>query len=134
MAYDAPSEVFTLSEPSFMALPIVSHSWGTAPSAVAPVISNVSPTAGTQVTSTEAIEFDITDDKGTFRRVIIIASFAGHSGKEVVYDGNFTDQYVDGSTVAAITNGYHFSLVRSPAWPGAITIVPYAFDTEGQEA
>jgi hypothetical protein len=98
-----------------------------------PVVSNVSPAPGTPITILTPIEFDVTDDVG-LKAVLISASFSGISGTELAFDGTaFTAMYSSDSSRTAITDGYHFQILRTNGWPGPPTITPYAFDTKGNE-
>jgi hypothetical protein len=98
-----------------------------------PVISNITPSAGTTITVATPIEFDITDTEG-FTRIIVEASFVGTVEVENVHNGTtFSSLYVAGSTRTVIDNGFHYSLVRNPQWPGNITLNTYAVDIQGTE-
>src|SRR3990167_5487782 len=50
-----------------------------------PVVSNVTPTPSMAITVVQAISFDVTDDEGTFTRVIIVADFISLGISEVVH-------------------------------------------------
>ena len=99
----------------------------------APVVSNVTPAAGTLLSTTSTVQFDVTDDSGSFRELLVVASFGdGSLAPELVHDGtNFLGPYRAGSTRVAITNGWRYALVRGGGWPGAVTVTPYAIDPSG---
>lgn len=104
----------------------------------APVVSNVTPTAGTGIYSTDTVGFDVTD-AGGFRRVMLVADFAANINrdaiKEVIHDGTSWGPNYTGSpnARAAITNGYRYTIRRVDGWPSAPTITPFAIDTSGNE-
>jgi hypothetical protein len=103
-----------------------------------PVVSNLAPTAGTAISPNQAINFDVTDDNG-LRRVMVIADFpaTGTSGaiREVIHDGTqWGPNYnLAPNTVAAISGGSRYYILRNGGWPTAPTITPYAIDTSGNE-
>jgi hypothetical protein len=100
-----------------------------------PVVSNFSPASGSTITKATKVSFDVTDDTGVFRRVMVVASFAGISVAELVHDGQtFRGPYTNGSTRTPIDLGYHYVLGRIGGWPGSPTIEVYAIDTLGNEA
>lgn len=98
-----------------------------------PVISNFSPAPGTPISSTQVISFDVTDNIGLFTRIIIIARFG--TTQEVVHDGSsFSFLYSNAScTVAPITNGFHYTVLRTGGWPSTMIFEPFAIDTDGNE-
>ena len=98
-----------------------------------PTIANISPTAGTAITPTTAISFDVTDT-GSIRRTIVTVTQADTGIKEVVHDGNaFAAPFSTLSTRTAIAGGYRFSVRRYTGWTGTPTFAVYAIDTEGNE-
>lgn len=98
-----------------------------------PVISNLNPTPGTPISTSQVISFDVTDNLGLFTRIIIIAVFG--TAQEVVHDGaNFAFIYQNASsTVTPITNGFHYTVLRSGGWPASVTFEPFAIDVSGNE-
>lgn len=103
-----------------------------------PAVSNVTPTANSTISATQAVGCDITDadGSGTFRRIILALTLS--SGvTEVVHNGTaFLYPYATSSARTSITNGYHYDIVRDGGWPrgSQITLTPYAIDTSGDEA
>lgn len=98
-----------------------------------PSISNVTPAPG-QLTATTPLGFDVTDDSGLFRRVIVLILYSGKPA-EVAYDGDaFLPYYVAGSSVASIEGGLHFSVKRAGGWPAAPRLKVIAIDRSGNEA
>ena len=104
----------------------------------APAVSNVTPTANSTISATQAVGCDITDadGSGTFRRIILALTLS--SGvTEIVHNGTaFLYPYATQSARSSITNGYHYDIVRDGGWPrgSQITLTPYAIDTSGDEA
>lgn len=101
-----------------------------------PVLSNFSPAFGNAIASTQPISFDITDNSGFLKLTVLLASFAGLVGTEVIYDGtNFNPGLYTNSNnvVTPITGGLHFKLLRDGGWPGAITLLPLVVDPAGNE-
>lgn len=110
---------------------------GSVPANAAPVISNVSPAAGTGLAQSGHVSFDVTDDSGLLRRVGIKAEFFSETTvilRELPWDGDTFDPLYTGSTVAAIAGGYHFDLVRLGGWPVVPAITVYAIDQQGAES
>lgn len=103
------------------------------PDTTAPVVSNVSPTAGTELARTDPVFFDVTDDSATFRRILVTASFEDGVA-EVVHDGDsFAARYAATSTRTPIASGYRYRVRRTGGWPYGPTIRAYAIDTSGNE-
>jgi hypothetical protein len=103
------------------------------PQDAAPSVTNVAPTPGSAIGRSDPIFFDVTDDKSALRRVIIAAKFADGT-YEVVHDGDvFADGYKNLSIREVIAGGWHFRIRRSAGWPSGPTIVPFGFDTSGNE-
>lgn len=99
-----------------------------------PTISNVTPAAGTAITPTTPVTFDVVDDSGTFRRVIVHVHFPATGAVEVVHDGDaFVGFYSGTSTRQAIAGGFRFSVLRAGGWRSAPTFKTFAIDTEGFE-
>ncbi len=98
-----------------------------------PIVNNFSPSNSSPLAKGQAISFDVTDNSGAFRRIIVIAAYP--TGEvEVVYDGsNFRGFYAVKSSRSLITRGFHFSVLRSNGWPSAPTITVYAIDQKGNE-
>jgi hypothetical protein len=124
--YDVAAEIGAYGAPSIAITPI------------APVVSNVTPTANSTISATQAIGCDITDadGAGTFRRIILTLTLPNGTS-EVVHNGSaFVFPYATQSTRSSITNGYRYSIVRDGGWPrgSQIVLTPYAIDTSGEEA
>lgn len=102
--------------------------------AVAPVVGNFDPPQSTTINTNTPVNFDVTDDEGLFRRVIIHASFPDGT-EEVVHDGgSFRGHYQAGnSSRVIISGGYRYTLLRAGGWPGNPTIRAFAIDQAGNE-
>lgn len=109
------------------------------PTPVAPIISNVTPAPGTPLAPTDHLALDATDDSGLFRRTILkVELWDGTTllRRDMVWDGDTFDPLYAGSTVAAITGGFHFDLVRAAGWPAhpvSLSFTGYLFDQQGSE-
>jgi hypothetical protein len=97
-----------------------------------PVIDNISPTPETTIETDTPLTFDVTDTGVGLNFVLLAASFRGLAGVEVVFaDSEFTAPYEAESAVSVISNGFHFSLLRTGGWPATPSITPYAIDSAG---
>lgn len=109
------------------------------PDDTAPVISNVSPAAGSTITRQQTWSCRVTDDVG-FRRIMLWVLFTdsqgNERGREVVWDGTeFAAAYRTLSSRTEVTAGtvYDFSLRRNGGWPWHPEIYAAAIDTSGNE-
>jgi hypothetical protein len=103
------------------------------PDTIAPEVENVSPTEGTPIARTDPIFFDVTDDSGAFRRIIVAADFADGSS-EVVHDGdNFTARYAQTSAREPIAGGFRYRVRRTGGWPYGPSVRAFAYDPSGNE-
>lgn len=108
---------------------------------VAPTVALVSPPEGGIERDTPLI-VDVTDDESSLVRVVInVRFFDAISGaevaREVVHDGGgagkpFGPLY-QASSVAPISRGFRFTLVRTGGWPSSPRLRVLAFDTQGEE-
>lgn len=100
-----------------------------------PIITNVSPTPGTNILPSQVISFDVTDNLNAFRRIVVTALYP--SGlHEIVHNGDgFTSNYT-GSSRSNLSLGYHYSIIRTGGWTigSNPTFLVYAIDTSGNEA
>lgn len=103
--------------------------------AVPPVVANVSPAPGTPLDPMQPVTFDVTDDTGLFRRILVTVRYAATGQTEVVHDGDgFLGFYQLACTRDPITDGYHYSVLRDGGWPSSPTMRVFAFDRGGNEA
>lgn len=105
-----------------------------APDVTAPIVSNAVPAPGSTIDAGSTLQFDVTDNGGAFRRIIISALFEQTGIEEVVYDGDgFRGLYLGPSSTQIISGGLRFALVRKQGWPYSPTIKVFAIDTSGNE-
>lgn len=99
---------------------------------VPPEVAIISPTVGTSISRASKLKFDVTDDKGAFRRILPAVRFP--DGRyELVHDGeSFTPDY-DTSTRVAISGGYEYEVERNGGWRDSPTLVLFAYDISGNE-
>ena len=101
----------------------------------APVISNVTPAAGTQLaTQSTPIQFDVTDITPGLQLVAVSVKFANRRDTQLVYDGTKFLYPFDaaGSQTTAITNGLRFVVAPRGRWIGDIEeLFVYAIDSAG---
>jgi hypothetical protein len=102
--------------------------------ATAPVVTVVSPPAGTEIDATEPVVVDVTDE-ASLRRAIVHVQLPQLGLWEVAHDGDsFAPLYSAGSTRAAISGGYRYTLNRATGWPSrTVTVQVFAVDTGGNE-
>lgn len=97
------------------------------------ILSNISPPSGLVLATTDPVSFDLTAGAASMQ-IVIAAEYADSGIVELVYDNTvLTPYYRNGfSSVSSITNGKHFSILRTPKWPGALVrIRVFATDTTG---
>jgi hypothetical protein len=107
---------------------------GGEPPPVPPVIDNV--TAEGDIEPYTVLELDTTDEKDSFRRIILAIEFPALKIKEIAFDGDgFGPMYTNASnSQTTISDGYHFTLLRDGGWPsGAVILTPFVIDTSGAE-
>ena len=103
-----------------------------------PVVSNFTPALGSSILSTTPLGFDVTDNSGSFRRIVVGALFASLGLQEVVHDGvSFMPNYT--GTCVGIANGFRYLVSRAGGWPLAsptttVTFNVWAIDKGGNEA
>ena len=113
---------------------VLSPATNPAPDITAPVVTGALPAPGSTIDPSTAIQFDVTDDGGAFRRIIISVLFEQTGMEEVAYDGDgFRGLYLGLSATQIVSGGLHFSLVRKEGWPYSPTIKVFAIDTSGNE-
>lgn len=104
------------------------------PDSVAPVVTDISPTAGTPIARAAPVFFSVTDAAGNLHRAMVLAKFADGT-YEVVHDGDaFAAGYLALSTRTVITNGFRFRVRRGLGWlNGGPEIVIVSYDLAGNE-
>lgn len=104
------------------------------PDVATPTISNMAPAPGNEISRTQLVTLDVTDDQ-TLRRVLLAVKFPASGEYEVVHDGDvFADRYITLSTRVAVSGGWRYRLRRGAGWPSAPTLRVFAVDTSGNEA
>ena len=100
-----------------------------------PVVSNVTPAAGSPITAFTAISLDVTVSPGSFRLAELHVEFAGSKVFEVAHDGSDFGPMYRGSSNrrSTISHGYRYTLLRDGGWPSSPTMTPIAIDTTGTE-
>ena len=99
-----------------------------------PAVGNFSPAAGTPITKTTSIAFDVTDESGAFRRIFVVAFFPDTGVSEVIHDGDgFRGFYSATSARQGIAGGFRYTVLRAGGWPAAPTIQTFATDLAGNE-
>ena len=102
-----------------------------------PVVSNFSPDPNdpllVNIINSTPLMFDVTDDSGFFRRILVEVIFPGVVSELIHTGDGFTGLYIAGSTKASISGGFHFSCRRTGGWPYSPTIGVFAVDGSGLE-
>ena len=102
-----------------------------------PVVGNFVPELGSNLPAAQPIRFDVTDDSGDFRRIIVHARFADGL-EEVIHNGDsFRGLYGGGNSGRSlITGGFQYNVFRAGGWPqgGPVAINVFAIDVAGNEA
>lgn len=100
----------------------------------APVVSGVSPAPGSILPATDPVSFDITDDSGAFRRIVVMLTLGESGITEVVHDGtSFRGLYQLSSLRTPIINGFHFDIYRTGGWTSTPTLQIVGIDRSGNE-
>jgi len=105
------------------------------PDTTPPVVGSFSPALGGTISPTQPITFEVTDDSGAFRRIIVHAVFADGI-EEVVHNGlAFRGLYQTSSQRVLVTNGFRYTVLRTGGWPSSpATFNVFALDESGNEA
>lgn len=113
---------------------------GTPVDSTAPVVDNYDPVAGTPITPTQQISFDVTDESG-LAATFVTAYFPTTGMWEVVFSTTgFAPRYAGRSSRSAIANGFRYTIGRVGGWPRnsnvveGPTIYTHAIDGGGNES
>lgn len=99
----------------------------------APVIDSFVPSVGSPLDRNTPIQFNVTDEGSTLRRVMVLVTLNGETF--VVHDGDvFRGQFANYSTRVVITGGFQYSIRRNGGWVYPPTFEISAIDTGGNEA
>jgi hypothetical protein len=101
-----------------------------------PYVFNITPTPATNLSSSQIIEFDVSDVDDDIHRILLAIEFPIAEIKEIVHDGDAFGPMYQGvyNVRTAITGGYHFEILRDGAgWTESPTLTVYAIDNTGRE-
>jgi hypothetical protein len=105
------------------------------PDSIVPVVNNFSPSPGETLQPSDTVQFDVTDNSGSFTRILVVAWFKSTGDQEVVHDGDsFIGHYTASSSRVIISGGYRYYVSRSGGWELAPTIRVFPIDAQGNEA
>lgn len=99
---------------------------------IKPTVDNFSPPNGTAIERADPIFFDVTDNSGLFRRVMVLVFQGGRW--EAAFDGDELLEPYLSSSIINITQGFRFTLRRDEEWEGPVTVRVFAIDRSGNEA
>lgn len=103
------------------------------PDSSAPVTAVVSPAPGTPISPSTLVVFDVTDDSGAFRRILVAVYFAGTGITELVHDGDaFLGRFAH-CTRTPIVGGFRYTIAPNTGWPSTPTLRIFAIDQTGKE-
>lgn len=105
------------------------------PDSTVPVVSNYSPVPGATINAGDSITFDVTDNSGSFTRIIVVAQYRDTGVQEVIHDGDgFTGYFTSTSSRVIISGGYRYTVARFGGWEYSPTIRVFPIDAAGNEA
>jgi hypothetical protein len=95
----------------------------------APVLTIVSPPAGSKVEKDQVVVLTVTDADDHLPRVLLAVSLDQNEPKELVHDGTSFGKFYDRtSTRSAITNGFQYTIFRQGGWTATPVFCAYAAD------
>jgi hypothetical protein len=113
--------------------PLDSFSPPPEPDITRPVVNNFSPDNGSEISAADPIFFDVTDDSGLFRRVLVAIEQGGTT--ELIHDGErFLEPYLSLSERTNIANGFRYRVRRSGGWEDTVNVSVFPFDLAGNES
>lgn len=105
------------------------------PDTTPPLVSVVSPSAGSQITENTPLVINVTDNSGSLLKVFLYAYFPNTGLKEVIHDGSsFAPFYSALSARSNISGGFQYSILRSGGWEASPTITAIPLDAAGNES
>jgi len=112
--------------------------YGVAPSypldVATPTVSILSPVPETAITSTTPIVFDVLDDSGTFRRVLVAIYEPTLGVTRLVHDGDsFLGGFALWSSRSMIAGGFRYTVISDSGWTSSPTLRVFAIDRAGRE-
>jgi hypothetical protein len=103
---------------------------------VPPVVDNFVPAAGSEISASETIQFDVTDNLDSFSDIWVWVNIG--TNWEVIWSGEakgeFGPLYKDGSSRSKISLGYRYTVKRSGGWPSAPTFHAIPIDSSGNRS
>lgn len=103
-----------------------------------PVVGNFSPPSGSTIDAADPVFFDVTDNTGLFKRVLVLihqGDEADEIATELVHDGEqFWWPYAAQSLRENIPGGFRYRVRRSGGWLADVVSVVFAYDNAGNEA
>lgn len=100
-------------------------------------VSNYQPAAGTPITPSTALDFDVTSSPGTLVAVVVTVFYPQTGASETVFDRDgFSVNYAptfgfQGSSKTPISGGFHFTLRRRGGWYATPQVKVQGGDTNG---
>lgn len=102
--------------------------------ATAPGVTVISPTPGTPIAATTPIVFEVVDDSGAFRRVLVAVYDPTTGATVIVHDGDaFLGGFALKSERTLIAGGFRFAIVPDNGWTASPTLRVFAIDRTGDE-
>lgn len=100
-----------------------------------PVVSNVTPSAGTELTPDSTVGFDLTDNVAILAAFVYVI-YPDLGEAEAVHDGaTFLPRFVGLSSRSTIASGFRYTLRRSGGWRSTnIDVRVRALDAAGNES
>lgn len=98
---------------------------------VTPPVTTIESPVSLALDAGESVVVAVTDDSESFALIVLAAEFPS-GDYEIVHDGTkFATRYAAGSTRAALSNGYRYTLFRTGGWPGSFTLRSFPVDPSG---
>lgn len=128
-----PIPAILTADPSAVSGIVVLGLMGGGSDVSAPTVGNYSPPAGTPVEAADPVFFDVTDNSGLFRRVLVLVKQL--QTWELVHDGDeFVTPYLAQSSRENVPGGYRYRVRRSGGWVSDVWARVFAYDLVGNEA
>lgn len=101
------------------------------------IVSNYQPAAGTPITPSTPLEFDVTSSPGTLVSLTVTVFYPATGASEVAYSRNgwginySPTQGFQGSERSSIAGGFHFKLRRRGGWYATPQVQVEGADSNG---
>lgn len=103
-----------------------------------PEVANFSPPRGSTIAAADPVFFDVTDDSGLFKRVLVLIRQGAEDDEipvELAHDGDrYWFPYAAQSSRENIPGGFRYRVRRSGGWLADVVSVVFAYDDAGNEA